>query len=296
MLRPFMIASNLSRAITPGVAEGLSALSACVHARWSLQESAPAPGGRIRAVYRCHIDVNIRYGVNVIFAHRYKTTETMQLLVLKTKFESGTFDPATDPSGKDPHLLLFNDEQIGKNLWSKLATFEASHVLTNASLLAATVALVQRKLVLLQRIFYADVVRRFVSDGDALQHAGQVLTGSKLLWQAFVTAGLPLRIESNEILRSLLFGSDAILGGRDADSEDNLLDDVQDLYAFFSAREEDPPPTNIIGEVEALATSRADRLATLLADIVAVIEESGEPEPPELFAPTLLRLSLLGAP
>jgi hypothetical protein len=121
-------------------------------------------------------------------------------------------------------------------------------------------------------------------------------TGSKLLWQAFVTTGLPLRIESNEILRSLLFGSDAILGGRDADSEDNLLDDVQDLYAFFSAREEDPPPANIISEIEALATSRADRLATLLADIVAVIEESGEPEPPELFAPTLLRLSLLGAP
>jgi hypothetical protein len=38
------------------------------------------------------------------------------------------------------------------------------------------------------------------------------------------------------------------------------LDDVQDLYAFFSAREEDPPPANIIGEVDALANSRAERL------------------------------------
>ena len=123
-----------------------------------------------------------------------------------------------------------------------------------------------------------------------------MLNGSKLLWQAFVTAGLPLRIEANEILRSLLFGSDAILGGSDADGEDSLLDDAQDLYAFFSGREEDPPSENIAGEIEALATGRASRLSALLAEIVADIEASGEPEPPELFAPTLLRLRLIGAP
>ena len=119
------------------------------------------------------------------------------------------------------------------------------------------------------------------------------MNGSKLLWQAFVTAGLPLRIEANEILRSLLFGSDAILGGSDADSEDSLLDDVQDLYAFFSGREEDPPPANIAPKIEALAAGRAGRLTALLAEIVAAIEASGEPEPPELFGPTLLRLRLL---
>ena len=81
------------------------------------------------------------------------------------------------------------------------------------------------------------------------------MNGSKLLWQAFVTAGLPLRIETNDILRSLLFGSNAILGGSDAGSQDSLLDDVQDLYAFFSGREEDPPPENIAQDIEALATN-----------------------------------------
>ena len=71
---------------------------------------------------------------------------------------------------------------------------------------------------------------------------------------------------------------------------------MQDLYAFFSGREEDPPPDNIAGDIEALATARADRLSALLAEIVAAIEESGEPEPQELFAPTLLRLRLIGMP
>ena len=120
-----------------------------------------------------------------------------------------------------------------------------------------------------------------------------MLNGWKLVWQAFVTAGLPLRIETNEILRSLLFGSDAILGGSDADSADSLLDDVQDIYAFFSGREEAPPPANIATDIATLAQDRATELAALLEEIVKAIEETGEPEPPEVFAPTLLRLSLL---
>jgi hypothetical protein len=233
--------------------------------------------------------MDIRYGGAVVFTHSYRTTETMQLLVPKDKFENGTFNPATDPLGKDPHTLLVGT----KNLWQKLDTFPATHGLGNASLRAATVELLGRKLILLQRAFYAEVARRFTRAGDAIQRTGQVLNGSKLLWQAFVTTGLPLRIESNEILRSLLFGTDAILGGSDADGQDSLLDDVQDLYAFFSARPEDPPPANIAGDVEALATDRAGRLAALLTEIVAAIEETGEPEPPEVFAPTLLRLRLI---
>ena len=129
--------------------------------------------------------------------------------------------------------------------------------------------------------------------GDPIQQTGQVLNGWKLVWQAFVTAGLPLRIEANEILRSLLFGSDAILGGSDADSADSLLDDVQDIYAFFSGREEPPPPANIATDIATLAQDRATELSALLEEIVKAIEETGEPEPPEVFAPTLLRLSLL---
>jgi hypothetical protein len=161
------------------------------------------------------------------------------------------------------------------------------------ALIAATATLVQAKLVLLQRAFYAQVSQAFVRAGDPIQLAGQVLDGSKLIWQAFVTAGLPLRIEANETLRSLLYGSDAILSGSDAEGADSLLDDVQDLYAFFSGRTEEPPADNIAARITTLALDQVGRLKDLLAEIVRDISETGEPEPPEVFAPTLLRLRLL---
>jgi hypothetical protein len=289
ILRPYLIASNLSRSTIPGVADGLAPLTACVVARWTVQSSSPAPGNKVRVTYRLDFAVNINYGTAIVFTHAYRTTETLQLLAPKDKFENGTFDPATAPGGKDPHGLLVGD----KKLWLKLDTFEATHGLVNAPLRAATVTLLEKKLVLLQRVFYARVAGGFARAGDPIQRAGTVLTGAKLLWQAFVTAGLPVRIETNDVLRSLLFGSGAILAGSDEDSEDSLLDDVQDLYAFFGGRPDDPPPTNIAADVEALATGRASRLSALLAEIVADIKKTGEPEPPEIFAPTLLRLRLI---
>lgn len=285
VLRPYMIASNLSRSAIPGVAAGLSALSPCVSAHWQVENVEDTGlGGRVLIDYRLLISVNIRYGNTLVFSHGYRTTRTSRNLVPRD--QAGTFEPQPDP-----HTLLVGTG----NLWAQLDTFPATHGLVNPQLRAATAVLVQQKLGLLQRAFYAEVARRFTRAGDPIQRAGQVLNGSKLLWQAYVTAGLPLRIEANEILRSLLFGGDAILGGSDADSADSLLDDVQDLYAFFAGRAEDPPAANIAGEIEALATRRVDRLSALLAEIVAAIEESGEPEPPELFAPTLLRLRLIGA-
>ena len=68
----------------------------------------------VRVTYRLMVAVNIKYGTAVVFSHNYQTTETMQLLVPKDKFESGTFNPATDPLGKDPHALLVDQEPLGK--------------------------------------------------------------------------------------------------------------------------------------------------------------------------------------
>ena len=264
-LRPLMIASNLSGSKIVGIATGLSELTSCVSARWDVQEVGTGPGPNVRVVYRLHFTVNIRYGSTLVFQHAYETAETMQLLVPRTQFENGTFDPA---SRQDPHALLVGT----KNLWAKIDTFPATHGVLNASAIAATAALVQAKLVLLQRAFYAQVSQRFVRAGDPIQRAGQVLDGSKLIWQAYVTAGLPLRIEANETLRSLLYGSDAILSGSDAEGADSLLDDVQDLYAFFSGRTEDPPADNIAARITTLALDRAGRLTDLLAEIVRDIE------------------------
>lgn len=228
--------------------------------------------------------VNISYGSALVFQHAYQTAETLQLLVPKKQFENGTFDPAKD---HDPHSLLVGT----KNLWNKIDTLPATHGVVNAPLIAATATLVQTKFGLLQRAFYAVVSQRFVR--AAVQLAAAVLNGWRAVWRAFVIAGLPLRSEANEILHALLFGGDAILAGSDAGRPNSLLDDVQDLYAFFSGRTEDPPATNIAGDITTLALDRLGRLSGLLDEIVKDINSTGEPEPPELFAPTLLRLRLL---
>jgi hypothetical protein len=284
-LRPALIAHNLAASAIPGVAVGLARMATCVSARWVFQDVVTAPGPNVRVTYRLSFSANINYGSTLLFRHDYQTAEQLQALVSKSVFNSGNFDPN---SVKDPHSLLMSD----KNLWGKLGSFPVTRTV-NGPLLASVTALVQAKLVLLQRAFYAEVSQRMVRAGDPIQHAGNVLNELKLLWRAMVTAGLPLSSEANETLRSLLFGADAILAGSDADGEDSLLDDVQDLYAFFSGRAEDPPPTNIAPDIATMAAGRVQRLADLLTEIVKNIEENREPEPPDVFAPTLLRLRLL---
>jgi hypothetical protein len=284
-LRPALIAHNLATSKTAGVANGLAQVTTCVSARWVFQDVTTGPGPNVLVKYRLSFSANINYGSALLFRHDYTTTEQLQALVSKSVFNSGNFDPN---SVTDPNSLLMGD----KNLWGRLGSFPVTRTV-NESLLASVAALVRAKLVLLQRAFYAEVSQRMVRAGDPIQRAGNVLNGIKLLWRAMVTAGLPLSTEANETLRSLLFGADAILAGSDADGQDSLLDDVQDLYAFFSGRPEDPPPANIAPEIATLAAGRMQRLSDLLALIVTNIEENGEPEPPDVFAPTLLRLRLL---
>ena len=164
----------------------------------------------------------------------------------------------------------------------------------NLQLRDATVSAVEAALKLSQRTFYGQVAQKFDALGDRVGQAGARLTGSKLLWQSFIVMGLPLSVESNESLRSLLFGSEAIPAGSDAEGKNVAPDDLQDIYSIVASAEE-PPAVNIISEIEELVNRRVETLRATLIDIVEQIESSGEPEPPELFAPTLLRLSLIPA-
>jgi hypothetical protein len=125
--------------------------------------------------YRMSFWVNISYGSALVFQHAYQSAETLQLLVPKKQFENGTVDPAKD---HDPHSLLVGT----KNLWNKIDTLPATHGVVNAPLVAATATLVQTKLVLLQRAFYAVVSQRFVRAGDAVQLAAAVLNGWRAVW------------------------------------------------------------------------------------------------------------------
>jgi hypothetical protein len=128
-LWPLMIASNLSGSRIAGVATDLSELTSYVSARWQVKEVGTAPGPNVRVVYELLFAMNIKYGATVVFQHAYRPNETMQILVPRREFENGTFDPARD---HDPHALLVGTE----NLWARLDTFEATHGVVDAPLVA----------------------------------------------------------------------------------------------------------------------------------------------------------------
>ena len=270
-LAPYMIAGNL----------GLGKLDACIIASWTKKSVDPIFGERFNVTFQLIITVRIRFAGATVFEHKFDSDKTFKKVLLRSELD--TFNPNTF---SEPHAPL-------PDLWSRLMSFPARHTLVNPALRTATISTVETALKLSQRVFYAGVAQRLVQSGDAIQEAGERLNGSKLLWQSFVAMGLPLSVESNDFLRSLLFGSEGILAGTDAGSQDGLLDDIQDIYTFISTREEAPPEANIVVDIETLLNERVETLLATLADIVENIETSGEPEPPELFAPTLLRLSLI---
>jgi hypothetical protein len=282
-LHPYLIADNLSRSQLSGVSDGLSQLSACVSATWrTISTEDTGLGGRLRIHYELTITVNIDYGDDTVYRYRADTPERFITLVPKSEMDS--FDPETD--GKNPYPLLVS----GPKLWSKLPSFPRSQGIVNPALRAATVATVEARLRRVQRAFYAGVASKLAQADDPIGELALRLTGSALLWRAMVLSGLPLSLQANEILRSLLFGGNAILAGTDRDAEDNLLDDLRDVYTLFATRDDEPPPQNVTGEVVELANSRIDRLSELLSGI---LESGNPPEPPQVFSPTLLRLSLL---
>jgi hypothetical protein len=283
-LRPYLIADNLSRSDLPDMKGGLSQLSACISARWRIINFEELGlGGLVRITYELDIHVNISYGTQLVYRYTANTPE--RFIAAIPKAQSGTFTPETDPRGKNPYPLLAGD----KKLWSKIPTLPRRQGIINPALRTATVNVVAAKLRLAQRAFYNQVAQRLAQAGDPIGLDGQRLTGSKVLWQNLVLAGLPLSVQANEVLRSLLFGGNALLAGSDA-VENSLLDDLRDLYAFFGTQAEDPPPANIAADLQTLALDRLNHLKALVDGILAA---GDPPEPPQLFAPTLLRLSLL---
>jgi hypothetical protein len=196
------------------------------------------------------------------------------------------FDPDKDPSLK-PYEIMVDQDLLGP----KLDAFDSSHTEVTAPR-TATIATVEAALKLLERTFYGQVAEQLQKAGDPIELAGRRLTGSKLLWRSMIAMGLPLSIERNAFLRSLIFGRDSILSGIDPEGDGDVLDNLHAIYTYYSTRKEDPPASNIIGRIQAVTDTRRKQLLDTLIDIVKDIQASGESEPPELFAPTLLRLSL----
>jgi hypothetical protein len=308
-LAPFLVANNLD----------IGDLEGCITARWIQTDKVcteidPEPGGKPIPAY-----CGWKFRLNISIAFDYDGSSATALSVpndgtlLRTLPGAVTsFDP-NDPD--DPNYSAADDPyKVVEAVWDQiewnqpdLNVVAADH--TPGHVRAETIDAVEAKLKELQRLFYAEVVERLGEADDPVQIAGDRLSGSKLLWQSFVALGLPLSVEANEFLRSLLFGSDAILAGRDAGEPDGLLDDIHNIYAFFAFREEDPPNYNIMKDIEQLVNDRVDSLLETLqviiegaagaragavaADVLENMQSNGQPEASELFAPTLLRLSLV---
>ena len=188
---PYMIAHN----------RGLGVLDACISARWIKKSVQPIFGERFNVVFQDIVTVRIRFGGVAVFEHKFETDATFRRVLVRQELD--TFNPNTVA---DPHASV-------DGLKGRLGSFPVTHTLVNPQLRTATIAAVEAALTLSQRAFYGQVAQKIEAAGDAVSDAAARLTGSKLLWQSFIVMGLPLSLESNEFLRSLLFGAEAIPAG-----------------------------------------------------------------------------------
>jgi hypothetical protein len=307
-LAPFLIANNL----------GLGDLKGCITARWietSKICTDPIPPGEFNPKpipgqctweFRLSISISFDYNGAVVSQVSIPNDETLKR-TFNASFEFYDTNNPNDPN----YNANFDPYKITEDRWSGLEWNRPDVAAEHRPIIARTEAInaVEARLRDLQRFFYAEVVERLGEAGDPVQIAGDRLTGSKLLWQSFVALGLPLSLEANEFLRGLLFGSEAILAGRDIGEPDGLLDDIHSIYTYFAFREEAPPAYNIMEDIEKLVNERVNSLLELLqtiiegeiaaeaglvaAGVLVNAQSNGQPEAAELFALTLLRLRLV---
>lgn len=266
-LVPFMVASN----------RGLGTLDACIEGHWTWYSSATTPWGT-HWTFRLYAQVNVRYNGATVYTHLFNTTTE------RTHFIHNVDPPFNPDTFWNPYPLLAGS-------WSSITAPDSIRTFSGQGARDAVRTAVSADLKGLQGTFYTGVATRMTQAGDSLAIAADRLSGSKLLWESYVATGLPLSLENNEVLRELLYGSDAVLTGRDVKTNDNHINDLEDAYWFFAAT---PPDTNVLADIDASVASRASRLDTTIDAILTRLSQSGDTEAGSLVAPTLLRLRLLG--
>ncbi|WP_437957473.1 hypothetical protein WME76_40155 [Sorangium sp. So ce119] len=268
-LAPLMIADNLG---------GLSDLRPCIHAKWAWETSTEVPWGRFWT-FRLDFAVRMTYGATAVHEIWFRTNQRQTRLVR-------SFETSFDPDAVWPPESSMTDAA-----WNQRA-LSTRRLLATSALLHEARAAVQGKLEDLQRQFYGQVATKLGQLGDPIQVAGSQLTGSKALWESYVTLGFPLSLEQNDALRSLLYGGESLLTGAGGDA--GAMNSVRDIYLAMSGSD-DLPEDNLLPAVVSLSQERSDRLLTTLNDINAEIRAAGELEGSALVQGTLTRLYLLKA-
>ncbi|RKH62758.1 hypothetical protein D7V93_09645 [Corallococcus llansteffanensis] len=282
-LRALLIADNLDL-------EGAQ-LDVCATTRWQLHSSQPTGLGTYYELkYWLRPTVYVRYRYwdaatsavksEFVFAHSFSPTTELVDIVRQDRIPT-----------YNPNATVSPDKALVQN-WGAISALPSS----NASLLSTTLRDLVRpkvaaRLVREQQDFYASIALRVKQPGDALNGYAQRLTGTQLLWKAYVTLGLPLSVEHDDGLRALLYGDDAVMSGWDVDDEDTVDDDLSDLYALFAVTLS-PPAENLIIKLDTEVKGRAQRLRALVDAIYDNQASSGGSEASAWTESTLLHLRL----
>ncbi len=285
-LRPFVIADNLNL-------DGAS-IDLCGEAHWLRWKSEPVGlGDQYRLTYRLRSTVYVRYTYwdtatngwksELVGGRRIIGGDEFTVPVLG--LELPTYNPNTFRDPLKSMVTKWTDV-------SQASSFE--DFLGDAAFRTTISNKVRNALKDQQRQFYGSIATRTAQAGDALQLQAKRMTGTRLLWQAYVALALPLSLDHDEYLRGLLYGEDAVLSGYDTLQDVEItpvMNDVQDMYALFSVAGE-LPDNNILQDLHPVVTLRANQLRVVIDASLDAQAEAGGPEASAWVESTLLRLQL----
>jgi hypothetical protein len=127
--------------------------------------------------------------------------------------------------------------------------------------LSNVTAQIEQKLREYQIAVYSQIVHA-LSAATPLHEVARTLSGSKLLLDGYVALGLSRSLESNDLLRALLFGSQRVL------DTDAILDLYYTAIATLQTGQAVPKV-----DIPAIATARHDALARVLTDTLAQVAQ-----------------------
>ncbi|RKG93871.1 hypothetical protein D7V88_00860 [Corallococcus terminator] len=288
VLRPLLIADNMN--------VDSAAVDLCGEGSWQLFSEVPTGfGGYYERKYRLQSNIYVRYtywdtATNTVkservFAHIF--TGGYDLVVLVRGVDRPTYNPNSAEDSNETMVERWG--YVQGNIAS------SDYLVPAANPFRATVRTrVVEALKDQQRQFYGSIATRMNQSGDALQFQAKRMTGTRLLWQAYVALALPLSLDHDENLRGLLYGEDGVMSGYDTlqDVEvTTVMNDVMDMYALFSVATT-PPTHNLLVDLHPAVTSRADRLKATIDASLDGQAAAGGPEASTWVEPTLLRLRL----
>lgn len=283
-LAPYLMAGNL----LDDPEDPRQQLEACVKPTFLEIERRVTELGTIRT-FTVLGEVHVQFRGESVLVHRFDTETRSYVLDNKN-------DPISDPAERFSASSIL----VGKlrheqrvlpldSLKKRLPDLRPAQ----QDALQTARALVALRLDELQQDFYAAVADGMEATSSDLAKAATRLDGTRALWEAFVVLTLPISVETNDLLRELLFGRDSLLSARDLGENDGELNDVQTIFDTFSEPGRGRPAANIIVQAEALMEERLGRFASLLREIHNELDARGERETDDLFNEALARLRLL---